>query len=83
MEIEENFYLRFYNDDTSASTVALIESKSEGLNSTHLPFAVGGTICSSLDCANCCGCIPDGLYCKTCSLNSDDCSRTTSSFYLE
>ncbi|MGK0307892.1 MAG: hypothetical protein ACI8RP_000848 [Urechidicola sp.] len=39
---------------------------------------VGETVCTTADCANCCGCVPNGDYCTHCDLNSNDCKRTTS-----
>jgi hypothetical protein len=81
LEIEENYYLRFYNDDESVSTIALIKKESQEKNKDNystITFWGGETICSSTACANCCGCIPDGDYCSNCSLDTFDCSRTTS-----
>jgi hypothetical protein len=74
LEIENKHYLRFYNDDKSVSTVALINDKL-----TTNTMKIGGTVCTTISCANCCGCVPNGDYCTDCTLDSGDCKRTTSS----
>lgn len=71
IEIETKHYIRFYNDDKSVSTVALLKSDSNKL-------VFGGTICKTTSCSSCCGCVPNGDYCTKCEYNTSDCSRTTS-----
>jgi hypothetical protein len=72
-------YLRFYGDNGMVSTLELIKSE----NNT---FITGGTSCESTACADCCGCVPDGLYCTKCTRYDplpggpvNDCKRITSS----
>jgi len=79
LTIEDKNYIRFYNEDKSVSTVALLKtSKIENLTQNGVKMMIGETVCTSGACANCCGCIPDGSYCSPCELNNNDCRRTTS-----
>lgn len=78
IEADNNFYLRFYNDDNSVSTVALKRSGqfSKSHNGNEL-IETGNTVCTSKACATCCGCLPDGDYCTRCEMG-EDCTRSTS-----
>ena len=76
-KIEDNDYIRFYNEDGSVSTVALLEANVNNLSDTTR-YAMGGTVCTTSSCASCCGCVPDGNYCTPCEYNTSDCSRKTS-----
>ncbi len=79
LTINDKNYVRFYNDDKSVSTVALLKtSKIENNTQNGVKMMIGETVCTSGACANCCGCIPDGSYCSACELNNNDCRRTTS-----
>lgn len=82
-EIEGKSYLRFFNEDGSVSTVALLKEKNNVSNSNKsavVPIVhIGSTVCTIEACANCCGCVPNGEYCTACQLDGTDCVRTTSS----
>ncbi|NCO63530.1 MAG: hypothetical protein GW839_11965 [Flavobacteriales bacterium] len=81
-EIDGNNYLRFFNEDGSISTIALLKEKNNNSNSKKSTEAslvyAGNTVCTTEACANCCGCVPDGDYCSACQLDGTDCVRTTS-----
>ncbi|PHS63477.1 MAG: hypothetical protein COB12_09275 [Flavobacterium sp.] len=75
--IDENNYLRFYNEDDQVSTIVLIKG-----DNGH--YKTGGTVCTSTVCSSGGGCIPNGLYCTPCKPfgpdgpTSSDCKRVTS-----
>lgn len=82
LEIEKKSYIRYYNTDGSVSTVALVHNNN-GINhitpdSENNFIQIGKTVCRTKTCISCCGCIPDGSYCKNCSQDHEDCERTTS-----
>jgi len=77
-EINGKNYIRFHNEDMSVSTVALINTTKNGSQNNNQIMSIGVTVCTSVACANCCGCIPDGSYCSLCNLSVPDCKRTTS-----
>lgn len=77
-EIDEKNYIRFYNEDESVSTIALLPKKNTEINSNSPIYEIGSTICTTTECANCCGCIPSGDYCTRCEVSVLDCKRTTS-----
>ena len=79
VEIHGKDYLRFYSSEGKVATLELIKSENNS-------FITGSTVCESVACANCCGCVPDGLYCTKCTRYDplpggpqNDCKRTTSS----
>jgi hypothetical protein len=78
LKIDDKFFLRFYNQDKSSSTIELIsnEGYSKSSNTLKMSFEIGETVCTSAACASCCGCVPDGDYCTECTKGG--CSRTTS-----
>ena len=84
MEIHDKEYIRFFNEDGSVSTIALLYSSNKfkesfsQSKSPHKLMYVGETVCTTEDCSACCGCVPDGNYCTNCELNAMDCKRTTS-----
>lgn len=78
-EIDGKNYIRFYNEDESVSTVELLPKKNTDINSDSPIYEIGSTICTTTECANCCGCIPSGDYCTGCENSVLDCKRTTSS----
>ncbi|MFK5983014.1 MAG: hypothetical protein QM499_08880 [Flavobacteriaceae bacterium] len=75
--IDNNEYLRFYNENNQVSTIALIKD-----DSGH--YKTGGTVCTSSACSSGGGCVPNGLYCTPCkpqgpdSSVNGDCKRVTS-----
>jgi hypothetical protein len=82
-EIHGKNYLRFYSADGRVATLELIKSE----NNT---FITGNTVCESVACAECCGCVPDGLYCTKCTKYPalpggpvNDCKRTTGGPVIE
>lgn len=77
IEVEGQNYIRFYGDDKSVSTVALI-NQIDGEDDSQIYRYIGNTVCKTTSCANCCGCIPSGAYCTECQNNPGDCERTTS-----
>lgn len=77
-KIDGNNYLRFYNKDNSVSTIALLSNELGKV-------MIGGTLCTSKDCASGGGCLPNGDYCTKCNTGSvlgspisGDCIRSTS-----
>jgi hypothetical protein len=77
-KIDNKDYLRFYNKDNSVSTIALIVNESGKV-------MLGGTVCTSVDCASGGGCVPSGDYCTKCVTGTilgqtqyGDCKRSTS-----
>lgn len=80
LEVGGKNYIRFYNEDESVSTVALINTlkNKNDFQSTYKLIEIGTTVCTTEECANCCGCIPNGDYCTRCQINLLDCKRTTS-----
>ena len=77
-EIDGKNYVRFFNEDGSVSTVALI-NKLSNLSKSSTPITtIGSTVCTTQACADCCGCIPNGDYCTHCQVDVLDCKRTTS-----
>ncbi|WP_298424506.1 hypothetical protein [uncultured Kordia sp.] len=77
LEVEKEYYIRFYNEDKSVSTVALLPVENSK-NDQHI-FSIGKTTCHSTACSNCCGCLPKGDYCTKCEVDYKDCERTTTS----
>jgi len=76
-KIDGKNYIRFFNENGSVSTVALLNVP-KSKNSKIKLLYIGKTTCTTTDCAYCCGCLPNGDYCTPCDLNSNDCIRTTS-----
>lgn len=73
IDVNNNKYLRFYNEDNTLSTIELI------VDSTSHKIILGSTICTSDVCVSGGGCVPDGVYCTECNGGLGDCKRTTSS----
>lgn len=80
-EIDGGNYVRFYHKNkdglAQVSTIALIKSKKRTKDSSITMYRTGSTVCSTTECANCCGCVPSGDYCTRCDINIFDCKRTT------
>ncbi len=74
--IDNNKYLRFYNENDKVSTIELIKDENG-------QYRTGNTVCTSSACSSGGGCIPNGLYCTKCqpqgpnSPVSGDCKRVT------
>lgn len=75
--LDSKNYIRFYNDDESVSTIALIKNDMQSKKVATTIYSLGSTVCTSTECANCCGCIPNGAYCTRCEIRLTDCKRTT------
>jgi len=79
VKFDSKNYIRFYNNDKSVSTIALIENKS------NKKIILGQTECTSVQCATGGGCLPNGDYCTKCvpegaqpgSGITGDCKRKT------
>lgn len=77
-KIDGAHYLRFYHKEGAASTVALLPSEKKSIdNDLITTYRSGSTVCTSVACASCCGCIPKGVYCEVCIPDVTDCKRTT------
>ncbi|WCO03241.1 hypothetical protein [Psychroserpens ponticola] len=78
-DIDGKNYIRFYHKSNNGleqvSTIALIKNKNK--DSSLITYRSGRTVCTTIECANCCGCIPDGDYCTKCEIAHLDCKRTT------
>lgn len=83
VEIDGKSYLRIYSNNNYVSTTEIIMGDP---NSKFHPIAeIGGTTCTSTDCASGGGCIPEGDYCTKCTTynfmgvpSTGDCTRSTS-----
>jgi hypothetical protein len=64
--VGSNHYLRFKNSNSSVSTIALITVYYPNLEIPYIGVELGGTICTSLNCLDQTGCLPDGNYCTDC-----------------
>jgi hypothetical protein len=69
--VGSNYYLRFKNSNNSVSTIALITVYYPNLETPYIDIKLGGTICTSLNCLDQVGCLPDGNYCTDCQENAD------------
>jgi len=74
LNIDDQNYFRFYNEDNSVSTVAVTSVGS----AQDDVVIVGQTVCTSSACSNGGGCLPNGPYCTKCTRDRDDCQRSTS-----
>lgn len=73
INIDNEYYLRFYSDGNIVSTIALLKNE-DGF------YQTGGTVCQSAACASGRGCVPNGQYCTECTRSNGlpgDCKRTT------
>lgn len=69
--VDSNHYLRFKNSNNSVSTLALITVYYPNLETPYIGVELGNTICTSLNCPDQVGCLPDGNYCTNCHKDAD------------
>lgn len=77
LELDDKAYLRIMSKDGKVSTIELTYYKDKGT------YQTGSTLCTSSDCSEGGGCLPNGQYCTKCRPNPSmpdykgDCTRTT------
>lgn len=61
LELDDKAYLRIMSKDGKASTIELTYNKDKGTYQTR------STLCTSSDCSEGGGCLPNGQYCTKCT----------------